>query len=219
MVVSTIKTILSPLELLADWLNPFSDNFILKKIIDGIINIVDVLNPFSDNFILKEVISTIGNILSYINPFSENFFAYKLLELLGELLKSLFIPSEERLTAISDAVSSKFSFVTSIKEAINGMKNMFNNLGTAPKLQIEVGATKWTEKQTLTILDLSFYKPFKPLGDLMITGFCYLAFIWRMLLMLPNIISGAGGGIATFTSVTGYKSSDFFVKEDLKDGR
>ena len=52
----------------------------------------------------------------------------------------------------------------------------------------------------------------------MITGFCYLAFIWRMLLMLPNIINGAGGGIESFTSVTGYKASDFFIKEDLRDG-
>ena len=77
------------------------------------------------------------------------------------------------------------------------MKNMFNNLGTAPKLQIEVGATKWTEKQTLTILDLSFYKPFKPLGDLMITGFCYLAFIWKLLVSLPSIISGAGGFVGS----------------------
>lgn len=167
---------------------------------------------------MKDIIETIGNILSYLNPFSENFFGIKLLELLGDLLKSLFIPSQERLQAISDTVSSKFAFITSIKEAINSMQNMFNNLGTAPKLEIEVGATKWTEKQKLTILDLSFYKPFKPLGDLMITGFCYLAFIWRMLLMLPNIINGAGGGIESFTSVTGYKASDFFIKEDLRDG-
>ena len=116
-----------------------------------------------------------------------------MLELLGDLLKSLFIPSQERLTAISYTVTSKFSFITSIKEAINSMQNMFNNIGTAPKLEIEVGATKWTEKQKLTILDLSFYKPFKPLGDLMITGFCYLAFIWKLLVSLPSIISGAGG--------------------------
>lgn len=128
-----------------------------------------------------------------MNPFSENFFGIKLLELLSDLLKSLFIPSQERLTAISYTVTSKFSFITSIKEAINSMQNMFNNLGTAPKLEIEVGATKWTEKQKLTILDLSFYKPFKPLGDLMITGFCYLAFIWKLLVSLPSIISGAGG--------------------------
>ena len=91
-----------------------------------------------------------------MNPFSENFFGIKLLELLGDLLKSLFIPSQERLQAISDTVSSRFAFITSIKEAINSMQNMFNNLGTAPKLEIEVGETKWTEKQKLTILDLSF---------------------------------------------------------------
>lgn len=135
--------------------------------------------------------------MDYLNPLSENFFVYKLIELLGNLLKSLFIPSEERLTAISDTVTTKFSFITSIKEAVNAMQNMFNNLGTAPKLEIEVGATKWTDKQKLTILDLSFYKLFKPLGDLMITGFCYLAFIWKLLVSLPSIISGAGGFVGS----------------------
>lgn len=112
-------------------------------------------------------------------------------------MKALFIPSEERLVAISDAVTTKFSFVTSIKESINAMENIFNNLGTAPKLEISVNATKYTEAQKLTIVDLNFYKPFKPIGDLMITGFCYLAFIWKLLVSLPSIISGAGGFVGS----------------------
>ena len=103
--------------------------------------------------------------MSYLNPFSENFFGIKLLELLGDLLKSLFIPSQERLESINTTVSSKFSFVTTIKQAINSTQEMLNSMESVPRLQLEVGSTKWTEKQTLTILDLSFYKPFKPFGD------------------------------------------------------
>ena len=124
----------------------------------------------------------------------------KLIELLSDLLKKLFIPSEERITALSDIVSSKFSFVTSIKESIEGVQNIINNLGTAPKLTISVGSTKYTTAQQITVLDFSFYQPFKDLGDLMITGFCYLAFIWRMLLYLPNIISGASVGVSNVYS-------------------
>ena len=159
------------------------------------------MNPSSDDFILKDTIDVINNILDFLNPFSENFFVYKLIELLGNLFNDLFIPSQERLTAISDTVNSKFSFITSIKEAINEMQNIFNNLGTSPKLEIEVGSTKWTEKQKLTIIDLSFYKPFKPIGDLMITGFCYLAFVWRILLKLPSIINGTSGGVGGIVEI------------------
>lgn len=151
---------------------------------------------------MKDIIETIGNILSYLNPFSENFFGIKLLELLADLLKSLFIPSQERLESINTTVSCKFSFVTTINQAINLTQEMLNGLESAPKLQLEVGSTKWTEKQTLTILDLSFYKPFKPFGDLVITGFCYLAFIWKMLLSLPSFINGTAGGVSGVNEIT-----------------
>lgn len=140
--------------------------------------------------------------MGYLNPFGENFFGIKLLELLGNLLKDLFIPSQERLESINNAVSVKFSFVTTIKQAINSTQEMLNGLESAPRLQLEVGSTKWTEKQTLTILDLSFYKTFKPFGDLVITGFCYLAFIWKMLFTLPSFINGTAGGVSGLNEIT-----------------
>ena len=72
----------------------------LGKVLTGIpeffINILDYLNPFSDNFILNKVIDFLGKLVSYINPFSDNFFGIKLIELLKNLLQTLFIP-EERL--------------------------------------------------------------------------------------------------------------------------
>lgn len=154
-------------------------------------NILDYLNPMSENFILKGVFNFLGSILSYINPFSENFFAYKLLELLGELLKKLFIPSEQRLTAISNTVTSKFSFIDSIKEGVNAIQNMFNNLGTSPVLESSnIGSKYYNGK--LTIIDMSWYKPFKPYGDVVITGFAYILFIWRLFVSVPNIINGSG---------------------------
>ena len=55
---------------------------------------MDYINPLSDNFILKTVINFLIQITSYINPFHENFFVYKLIDLLGNLLKSLFVPSD-----------------------------------------------------------------------------------------------------------------------------
>ena len=82
-------------------INPIKQIFeFLGKVLTGIPNffatILDYLNPFSDNFILSKVIDFLGKLVSFINPFSDNFFGIKLIELLKNLLQTLFIP-EERL--------------------------------------------------------------------------------------------------------------------------
>ena len=115
--------------------------------------------------------------------------------MLGELLKTLFIPSEERITAIQNVVSSKFNFIETIKVSINSLNDIINNVGNAPKLTLNIGDTKYTDEQNVVVLDLSWYQPFKPYGDLILTGFIYAFFIWRLFIHLPNIIHGLGGVI------------------------
>lgn len=160
------------------------------------------MNPFSDNFILKTVIDFIGNIVSYLNPFSENFFGYKIIELLKDLLKTLFVPSEERITAIQETVSSKFAFVDSIKIAIQSIEDMFNNIGNAPKLTLHLGATKYTDAGDYVVLDLSWYAPYKSYGDLILTAFIYVFFVWRIFISAPNIIHGAAGVVQNVYDVS-----------------
>ena len=46
---------------------------------------------------------------------------------------------------------------------------------------------------SIPIIDLSWYTPFKPYGDVIITAFTYLFFIWRVFIHTPNIIHGLGG--------------------------
>lgn len=139
------------------------------------------------------MLSFLGDILSYINPFSENFFGYKIIDLLIDALEFLFVPSEERITAITNTVSSKFDFVDTIKYSIESLQNIINNVGNAPKLELTIGATKYTSEQTVIVIDFSWYAPFKTYGDLIITGFVYIFFLWRLFINLPNIIHGLGG--------------------------
>ena len=91
------------------------------------------------------------------------------------------------------------------------MQNMLNNLGNAPKLELTLGATKYTEEKKYTIIDLSFYAPYKTYGDLILTGFIYIFFIWRLFITIPNIIHGAGGAIG---SITGYINSMIDIDKD-----
>lgn len=125
-----------------------------------------------------------------MNPFSENFFVYKLIELLGDLLEWLFVPSQERLQAIPNTITNKFAFIDSIKIAINSLKDMINNLGNAPTISINLGSTKYTGAMNMTVIDMRWYAPFKGHGDLIITGFFYVFYLWRLFVNISNILNG-----------------------------
>lgn len=142
----------------------------------------------------KVLISGITSLLDYLNPLSDKFFVYKLIELLGELLKSLFVPSEERINALIDVVTSKFGFIETIKTAISSLEDVINNIGDSPKISIPIGGTKYNNSFTF-VFDMSWYAPFKEYGDLIITGFVYISFLWRLFIKTPSIISGHSGSI------------------------
>lgn len=122
------------------------------------------------------------------------------------------MPSEERITAISNTVSSKFAFVDTIKYSIQSLQNIINNVGNAPKLEISIGATKYNNEQKVIVLDFSWYAPFKTYGDLIITGFVYAFFLWRLFINLPNIIHGLGGVVDSnqmLGDIEAYKETGF----------
>lgn len=209
-IASIIKNITSIL----DYLNPTNEKFILK-------NIIDFLNPASENFILKnigkvlnDIFTNIGNILSYVNPLHENFLGKKIIELLGNLLQNLFIPKEESFTKFQDIFSEKLGFVENVKSGVNSLKDMFNNVEELPTLSIDIDSKYY--KGELTIIDLNWYSQYKTYGDLVITGFCYIFFIWRIWVHLPSILQGSSGvtDIVTTFKQDNVKesSSPWFIK-------
>lgn len=196
-----------------DHINPLSENFFLKGLLDVLGTGFSYINPLSDNFIFKGFFEAIGNILSYLNPFSENFFGYKIIELLKDALKFLFIPSEDRINGLINTFTSKFEFVDSIKISINSIKDMFNNIGNAPKLHLNLGKTKYTPEGNYTIIDFSWYAPYKAYGDLVLTGFIYAFFLWRLFISIPNIINGTGGSTGSAMNYIFGRSIDDFYND------
>lgn len=141
---------------------------------------------------LKAIGDAVLSILDYLNPFSENFFVYKLISLLGDLLSYLFIPSQDALNGLVDSVKSKFAFIDTVKNTVIEIKDMLSNVDTVPTFKISISNNKYFNGDVL-LLDLSWYSPYKPLGDLVISSFCYLLFIWRLFIKLPSIINGVSG--------------------------
>ena len=197
--------LLNPMKLITNYLNPLSPDFIFTKLFNNISGLFSFFDPIGEDFIFSGFFKDIENILSYLNPLSDNFLGKKLVELLGDLLKTLFIPSEERITALQDTFTSKFSFVESIKIAINSFKDIINNLGNAPSLSLDLGATKYTDNMTVKVIDLNWYKPYKQYGDVVITAVFYAFYLWRFFSRLPSIISGAGSGTSDLLHISNYE--------------
>lgn len=183
-------------------LDPTGEKFIFTNFFKNIGNMVDWFNPFSDNFILKKLWEFLGNIISYINPFDNNFLGKKIIDLLGDLLKVLFVPSEERLTGLQNTVMSKFDFINSIKTAISSFNDIINNLGNAPVLHLELGSTKYTDKMTVNVIDLNWYKPYKKYGDVVLTGVFYAFYLWRLYNRSSDIIRGVGSGAVDVINIS-----------------
>lgn len=177
---------------------------ILQSILDGILSLLDWFNPLSNNFILKKLWEFLKIIISYINPLDDNFLGKKIIELLEDLLKFLFLPSNERLSAIQNTVMSKFNFVESIKTAINSFKDIINNLGNAPVIHLDLASTKYTNAMKINVIDLNWYKPYKQYGDVVITGLFYGFYLFRLFSRLPSIVNGVGSGASDVMNISNY---------------
>lgn len=107
-------------------------------------------------------------------------------------MKSLFVPSEEKIQALIDTVKSKFDFVETIKISASSLIDIIKGIGQVPKITINIPSTKYTPKFS-TDIDFSWFESYKNYTDIIITGFVYIAFLWRLFITLPSTINGSGG--------------------------
>jgi len=102
------------------YLNPFSENFILKDVISSIGRVLDYLNPFSENFILNGVGTSITNIYNSVSNFFSSFFND-----FTDFFIHIFIPTEEQWAEIEqdyndivETVTRHFPFVGLFSEEL-----------------------------------------------------------------------------------------------------
>lgn len=183
---------------------------IWKTIVGFFTSILDVLNPFSDNFFLKKLGEAIASGFQAVCD-AIGGIAKAIGDVITEIFKFLFIPSEERLTAISNTIKEKFTFIDSISLAVDSIKNVLNNIGNVPKINLQISATKYTDSMNLDVIDMTWYTPFKAYGDLILTGFIYFAFVWRIFIRLSAIITGQAGVVVNdFDKISS-------IEKELKD--
>lgn len=76
---------------------------------------------------------------------------------------------------------------------------MFSDTSELPKMTITLPENKWKSGE-VTLIDLSWYAPYKQYGDMIISAFIYVFFVWRTFIHLPSIINGVGGSVESISS-------------------
>ena len=111
-------------------------------------------------------------------------------------IKSLFLPEEGFFDEKLNYLCSRFSFAESIVSSVSSLVDTITKLSsskgqTPPSIVMELevyGTTK-----LVTVIDMSWYAPYKRYGDAVISGMILLFFSWRVFVRLPGIIAGGEG--------------------------
>lgn len=114
----------------------------------------------------------------------------------SEILSKLFVPSETYVESKVEALTSNFTFASSIAATGKDLKEFLITLGSeAPVISIPLGSAtgSYIWGSDMVFVDFSFYDSYKPTMDAIISAFLWLWFCWRMILVLPGLISGASG--------------------------
>lgn len=102
-------------------------------------------------------------------------------------------------------VFSLFTFVDDVKRSMLEVYKAILSIENAPKIDITFNNKYFSG--TYTILDLTWYAPYKELGDNVICTFMYFVFVFKVFKNLPAIISGTVTGVNSFNE----------IKEDINE--
>jgi len=134
---------------------------------------------------LKNKLTNIGNnIIDAIN---------NVVDSIVDKIEYLFIPSGDFFSDKFNQFKSHFAFIDTFTNFVNKFKNISNNT-SAPVVSVDFSKaeSKYNYGGVAFALNLAWYSRYKPIGDLIITAFVYVFFIWRFYCRIPELIRGAG---------------------------
>lgn len=117
------------------------------------------------------------------------------------VLTDLFVPNEALAMEKVAEMEAYFKFKDGIIAGVIDLKTMLYGITPSPILKIPIG--KPTSKHynygtgNYIIIDVSWYAPYKQLGDKIILAIAWALFLWHMFIKLPGIISGTEGSIVS----------------------
>lgn len=106
-------------------------------------------------------------------------------------MKALFLPDDDYFSGKLSLMRENIVFIDDIMTVVEMYKNNLGMSKGAPTITVDFGEKYGGEQK---ILDLSFYAPYKPYGDKILTAFMWGWFIWRQFMSLHVTIRGESSG-------------------------
>lgn len=122
-------------------------------------------------------------------------------------LEYLFVPSEGYFEEKIMATRERFLFVDCIIETVESMYDFFATTAfdVPPKFEIDMSNvnSKYDWGGKAFIIDFSWYVPYKPTVDVLLSSILWVFFAWNTFKELPSIINGFGSAINNTTDLGG----------------
>ncbi len=110
---------------------------------------------------------------------------------------------------MGQAFSAKMAWVPQIFDFLAELRSRLES-GSPPKVTLKLssadGSINWGDQ--VVVLDMSWYEPYKPLFDNIISGCLWLCFGWALYKRIPDILSGVGLTVENATEPRGNVWSD-----------
>lgn len=119
------------------------------------------------------------------------------------------------ITETTDTITNKFSFKDNMINNANEIRDFIANTQETHKYYLNINHKYLSGN--ICIIDLSWYEPYKPTVDAFICAFAYLAFIWHMFCIVPNLIHGASAG-SYVSEISTYSHTGFGRSTNIHKG-
>lgn len=109
-------------------------------------------------------------------------------------LDALFVPDTEAVENLTNDFFDKFPWTHTLFDYTDDIKKAFLS-SEPPKIYIHFQDSKDSKYHSIgtqLAFDASWYAPYKPTGDMILSVFIYALFLWRLFKNIPNIMSGLG---------------------------
>lgn len=145
---------------------------------------------------LKSLGATLADILEWIKSLPS-----AIVDGISSVLTSIFVPTTDFITAKVESLRARFDWIDPFiifAENISG--ELFSTEPPVIYIHLDDAEGSYNYGGTIPFLDMRWYARYKKQGDLILSGFLWALFAWRMYLKLPGIISGASGTIGHISS-------------------
>lgn len=145
---------------------------------------------------LKSLGATLADIFEWIKSLPS-----AIVDGISSVLTSIFVPTTDFITAKVESLRARFDWIDPfIVFAENISGELFSTEPPVIYIHLDDAEGSYNYGGTIPFLDMRWYARYKKQGDLILSGFLWALFAWRMYLKLPGIISGASGTIGHISS-------------------